>query len=258
MRMFVDSGCRTRHPWELARLDAIRILLKQILNKQSLVGDTILDIGCGDGYVTCELSRQWPEMKFVGVDPALTTDDAEYISKHQDSGKQCRFFRTIEEVSEEYLPAQVALLLDVLEHVENDQELLCDVVSNVAERGYILIIVPAFQKLYCDHDKWLGHYRRYSKKQLSGVVRKSGLTLLKEGYFFSGLLCLRFFYNCAEKVGLLRKPSTFGVGKWSGGKYFASILSKTLSFNVYADMALQKLRVPQIGLSCFALCQKSI
>ena len=54
--------------------------------------------------------------------------------------------------------------MDVLEHIRDDYSALKEWKKVLNPNGIILISVPAFQHLWSHHDKFLGHYRRYNKK----------------------------------------------------------------------------------------------
>ena len=38
-----------------------------------------------------------------------------------------------------------------------------DALSKISKDGYLIIVVPAHQKLYTNFDKEIGHFRRYDK-----------------------------------------------------------------------------------------------
>jgi hypothetical protein len=50
-------------------------------------------------------------------------------------------------------------------------------------QGYLLLFVPALAWLYSDFDKQIDHFRRYTKQDISGLVRDVGFTLVKAQYF---------------------------------------------------------------------------
>ena len=55
------------------------------------------------------------------------------------------------------------IYIDVLEHIENDQEEFSIAYNRLKQGGYLLILCPAHQFLYSPFDKAIGHYRRYTK-----------------------------------------------------------------------------------------------
>ena len=59
----------------------------------------------------------------------------------------------------------------VLEHIENDNEVIQQLQSKLKDKSYLLVYVPAFMFLYSHLDAEVGHYRRYSKKELMNKLR---------------------------------------------------------------------------------------
>lgn len=78
--------------------------------------------------------------------------------------------------------------LNVVEHIENDKEAIRNLSLLIKPGGKLIILVPAYQKLYNSFDLHLGHFRRYTKKTLSEAITQSGLVLYKSFYFnFAGI-----------------------------------------------------------------------
>ena len=83
--------------------------------------------------------------------------------------------------------------LNVLEHIENDVEVLEDCYQKIKPGGHILIYVPAFNILYSSMDKNVGHIRRYTRSTLAEKVRIAGFTVVRNEYvdsagFFASLM----------------------------------------------------------------------
>ncbi|MFA4907990.1 MAG: hypothetical protein WC602_06975, partial [archaeon] len=68
-------------------------------------------------------------------------------------------------------------------HLENDELALKEARRVLKKGGKVVFSVPAFQFLFSSHDKAIGHYRRYSKKELDSKVRKH--FRLKYDYFWN-------------------------------------------------------------------------
>ncbi|MCB9496941.1 MAG: class I SAM-dependent methyltransferase [Fibrobacteria bacterium] len=77
-----------------------------------------------------------------------------------------------------------ALLLDVLEHVDDDVASLKSVCSMVQPGGMILITVPSDPRLFSDWDIKLSHRRRYSREALRAVAEACGLTSVEIYHVF--------------------------------------------------------------------------
>lgn len=63
---------------------------------------------------------------------------------------------------------------DFLEHVEDDRCLLRRFHAISGDGARLLVKVPAGPNLYCAIDQASGHYRRYSRRQLTSVLEESG------------------------------------------------------------------------------------
>jgi len=74
------------------------------------------------------------------------------------------------------------LLLDVLEHADDDAA-LAEARRVVRPGGWVLLSVPAFPWLWSFRDVDAGHLRRYSRRGLEDVVRRSGLAVERVTYY---------------------------------------------------------------------------
>ncbi|MBI2465073.1 methyltransferase domain-containing protein [Candidatus Shapirobacteria bacterium] len=71
---------------------------------------------------------------------------------------------------------------DVLEHNKNDTEILIQMFQKLTTGGRLFIYVPARPELYSIFDKNIGHYRRYTIKDLRSKAIKAGFTIQKIQY----------------------------------------------------------------------------
>ena len=79
-------------------------------------------------------------------------------------------------------------LLNVIEHIEDDLTAVKNCNYLLKRGGHLILLAPAYAWLYCTFDKQLGHYRRYSLKQLKELLRKGTFSILKGDYFnFAGI-----------------------------------------------------------------------
>ncbi len=96
-----------------------------------------------------------------------------------------RFRRTVDASD-----ADLALFMDVLEHVDDDRQLLADYRQILGPGKLVAITVPAFQFLWSGHDVFLEHRRRYTLSSLEEVMRASGLVVVRSHYFFGSVFPL--------------------------------------------------------------------
>lgn len=80
------------------------------------------------------------------------------------------------------------LYIDVVEHIADDRRELENAFRQLRPGGHLVVLVPAFQLLYSEFDRNVGHCRRYSKSQLLAVA-PSGANLVKARYLDS-IACL--------------------------------------------------------------------
>ena len=113
--------------------------------------------------------------------------------------KGYRTFDTISEAGE----FDFVFSSNVLEHIENDQEVLNAIFNRLERSGRIVLYLPAFQVLFSELDRSVGHYRRYDKKSLVKKLKNAGFEIEEVSYadcigFFISLF-FRFFGYSSEK-----------------------------------------------------------
>ena len=65
------------------------------------------------------------------------------------------------------------LYIDVLEHIEDDRAEIARAAVLLAPRGALIVLSPAFQQLFSDFDRSVGHFRRYTRASLAEVMPPS-------------------------------------------------------------------------------------
>ncbi len=71
----------------------------------------------------------------------------------------------------------VALMLDVLEHVQDPVLVMKHAARALRPGGGIVFTVPCYPWLYSDWDKSLGHFRRYTQKEMRSQASAAGLNV---------------------------------------------------------------------------------
>lgn len=254
----VEAGTRSfetgvRHPWERARLVLVQRLLA--LHVSLRPGDAVLDIGCGDTFVVEQLARAYPSVQFYAVDSAFKDD---LLTTYRDRLRvsNVSLFASLEAVPLAK-PASVVLLMDVIEHVPDDVAFLRD----LCERSYvnietrILITVPSHPALFSSHDRFLGHYRRYSRRSLAQLLDVVRLAPLESGSLFASLLPVRVLQVLRERIMGERDVGSH-LATWRG-ESLARAVAAVLTIDGRLALSLARVGVRIPGLSYFALCRKS-
>jgi len=190
------------HWWWLAR----RQILTRMLARLNLPPDAeILEAGCGTGGNLAMLSRF----------------GALYGMELDDSARQISISRGFGQIQSGRLPDQVpfgdrqfdlVLLLDVLEHLDDDLGALKALRKRLKPGGQLLVTVPAFKFLWSHHDTSHHHKRRYRRKQLRGTVEEAGFKVNFVSYFntvlFPLIASIRLMKKSVGGGDDLKVPST--------------------------------------------------
>lgn len=237
-----------RHPWEIARARIILFLLK----KNDVPYSHILDIGSGDGFILRNLVKNQIAKTYSAFDTAYTDDlilELKTLSYAQDITFDKNFQRNPGNQSD------CILLLDVLEHCENDHEVLGSVVNgDPTPNASFVITVPAFQGLFSQHDDLLGHFRRYTLTQITDLCESQKLEVIRGGYFFFSLLPIRIFQIFFEKLRL-RKPKKT-IDNWEANKVITNFISKILWVDFRICYAFSSIGINLPGLSAYCICRR--
>jgi len=154
------------HPWFQARRSLFYSLLRRT---SSLHGKKILDVGCGAGVFLQHLEKKGCK-HLEGLDPSLhlKSKTEGSIKIHKDFPKK---------------KYDIILLLDVLEHIKDDEAMLKQIASHLKPNGLFFLSVPAYQFLWSRHDVMNKHFRRYNKSQVMAKLKKSGFRIQRMTYW---------------------------------------------------------------------------
>ena len=179
-----------RHWWFVARrgiiLDSIESTLH--LNPRS----KILDVGCGVGGMLVSLSERY---EAYGTDTSALA--IEFCRKR---GLKNAFECDLKGFPLANIEFDLIMLLDVIEHVDDDQALLREAFQRLKKGGFVLVTVPAYQFLWTRHDDVNHHKRRYTGSRLRGVLSESGFQVDRLSYFNTLLFPLAFVTRLLHKV----------------------------------------------------------
>ena len=165
------------HWWFSARRQITGALLERVMPTSGVV----IDIGCGTGANIASLVDRY---QCAGIDPSEVA-----IDHARRRFPQVTFLHgvALEGLGDLAGDADAFLLMDVLEHVEDDRGLLAEVVGSLRPGGHILITVPADMRLWTEHDVSHGHHRRYDPEMLRAVWEDLPVTELLVSHFNSRL-----------------------------------------------------------------------
>lgn len=139
--------------------------------------DEVLDIGAGSGVFSRMLIEEGVAKSAVCVDPNYAE---EWIGARRTDTISYR--RAVASVD-----APLVLMIDVIEHVDDDVALIAHYARLAAAGTRFVISVPAFNFLWSSHDDFLEHRRRYTLDSLQRAVAAAGLEISETRYFFGML-----------------------------------------------------------------------
>ena len=150
-------------------------------------GDRVLDFGAGPGTFADMMAAR-------GVTPDCLEPDPRQRGLLESKGYRVLDPATWTEQRGAY---DVVYLLNVLEHIKNDQEAAEQIAELLAPGGRVVIYVPAFESLFSALDHKVEHFRRYRRPQLRRIVSNAGLEV-QSSYYCDPL---GFFATLVYKAG---------------------------------------------------------
>jgi len=179
------NDIETMHFWSRARNVVIKAMLDLIPGTAR--SRSLLDVGCGTGSVSAWLRSLGYHT--VGMDMWL--DGLKYAASRLSAPGICCNAR--------HMPFRgcfdVVGLFDVIEHIEDDEELLRTSARALKSGGHLIVTVPADRRLWSPYDDVFGHKRRYTRAQLLAVLERAGLTVQRVSYYNTLLWPVQYAYR---------------------------------------------------------------
>jgi SAM-dependent methyltransferase len=155
---------------------------------------TMLEIGCGTGYVLAGIKTAFPTLRLTGSEP--------FAAGLREAAKR--------------LPATDLLLLDarripydaefdvvgafdVLEHIDEDERVLEQLFKALVPGGGLLLTVPNHPWMWSAADVFSHHRRRYTLAELTEKVARSGFELVRVTAFTSLLFPLMVLSRALQR-----------------------------------------------------------
>ena len=130
-------------------------ILYFVFKIRKFLKDDILEVGAGCGSFTRGYMKNFKSITLTD------TDDNSFnlLKKNFINEKKINVIKSnIEDIDKKF---NTLLYFNVLEHVKEDKLEIKNALKKLNYGGYLIILVPAHQKIYSKLDKAVGHYRRY-------------------------------------------------------------------------------------------------
>jgi SAM-dependent methyltransferase len=178
-----------RHWWYRGR----RAVLERVIAELSLPPQArILDAGCGSGRNMLELARSGT---VTGIE--LSAMSA-CLARAREAGRVIE--GSVLEMPLDDESFDLAVCLDVIEHLQDDLAALRELRRVVAPGGWLLVTVPAYQWLWSGHDVINHHRRRYTRRSLLAVAERAGWECRRTTYFNSLLLPVAIMLRVLDRL----------------------------------------------------------
>ena len=164
--------------------------MARVLEARLPAGASVLDVGCGTGFVLERLAERY---EVTGLEP-----DASVRARAHPS------------IAPKLLPGgsddlsalggrtfDAVLMLDVLEHLDDDAAALRQVKPVIRTGGLLLATVPASPKLWSQHDVLNQHRRRYTQELLAERLRAASYEIQHLTHINSRLYPLAWLHRLA-------------------------------------------------------------
>lgn len=155
---------------------------------------SLIELGCGTGFVLLALSKAFPAMQLTGSD--ASEEGLAYAAARVPSAAVTRMdARDLEGDG----IADVVAAFDVLEHIDADLAVLQRMFRATRPGGGVLITVPQHQWLWSRADEYGKHVRRYRRRDIVQRVTSAGFQVERVTSFVSLLLPLMMISRYMER-----------------------------------------------------------
>jgi SAM-dependent methyltransferase len=145
-----------------------RVILNSLQDAFPRAG-SVLEVGCGTGYVMTGISAELPSVSLTGAD--LYLEALRYARRRLPSAQLIQCDATSLPFDREF---DVVGAFDVLEHVDDDEAVLAGLHRAVQPGGGLIATVPQHSWLWSPADEFALHRRRYTRREFVSKVQRAG------------------------------------------------------------------------------------
>ena len=188
--------------WELEFFDAAKNWRRyQFENILKYINSSVLDVGPGTGNNIQYYKDKASQITLLEINKNL----ADSLKLKFDGDKKIIVLNT--DIHSQEKKFDTILYMDVLEHIEDDKKEINKALKQLNSGGNLIFFVPAYQFLYSDFDKAIGHIKRYNKKFFLSFKKDENITIIKLKYidsigFFIAVLNRLFNKDNKESISL--------------------------------------------------------
>jgi SAM-dependent methyltransferase len=218
-----------------------RILLRELRRLERPIKNA-LEIGCGSGVVREMLERDLA-IPVDGCD--LNQQALEMATKGQG---RLLVYDIFDEKAEMLNAYDMILLMDVIEHIEDDAAFLAASLRHLKPNGVVIINVPAHMSFYSRYDEVAGHKRRYNTRSMKALFRAVNvrpISIIQWGFSLVPLLLAR-----KVVLSFVSRERTIRIGFEPPNAFVRDVLGMLQSIETSLPFSIP------VGSSLFAIGQK--
>ena len=189
--------------WELKFFDAAKNWRKyqfKIISKY--IQRNVLEVGPGTGNNLKYYKNKVSTITLLDINKKLVRS----LKKKFYKNKKIKILNSnIHSIKKKF---DTIMYMDVLEHIKTDKKEIKKAINLLNPGGYLIIFVPAFQVLYSNFDRDIGHVRRYRKFFFFNLAKKYKIKLIELKYFDS----IGFIFAIINRLVGTNNQNNVGLG----------------------------------------------
>jgi len=146
--------------------------------------------------------------------------------------------------------------MNLMEYIQDERDFLEDLAAKIQPGGTLFFILPAFQFLFSEHDRYVKGLRRYSLSKFKKMIKDvKGIELQVSFYFYSTLFTIR----AIKKILCIptdKDQRNVPVWKYPEDHCVTKVITALLNADYRIWYFLQQIGLKLPGLSMFAICRR--
>jgi ubiquinone/menaquinone biosynthesis C-methylase UbiE len=164
--------------WNLGRFRIIESFVQRYICPDP--SKPMVDLGCGTGATTRWLQK-FGNVRGVDASPLAL----KYCRKR---GLQNLLKSDLEKLKLTSNSQEAVFALDILEHIPDDTKAIQEMFRVLKPGHKCLVVSPAYQWLWSEHDRVCQHQRRYTLGEMSDKLENAGFKIIRKSYCISSPL----------------------------------------------------------------------
>ncbi len=199
---------------------------------ESFLKGDILEVGCGIGNFTNFL-KKYGNVWVIDINENYLKQSADPdIKIGLGDIEKGEYFFTKQKFD-------TIVCLNVLEHIKDDKRALKNMQELLKTDGHLILLVPAYDFLFGEIDKSIGHFRRYDKNQLKSLLNDMDFKIIKSRVI-----------NFLGGIGWFLSSKLFSENRINESKI------KVFNFIAPFFLSLENLIEPPLGTSILIIAKK--